>query len=301
MRSPLRDLFDFERPETLGERLFFWLFELFVVLALSGHAWNWAVYLGRLEAPLYPTGLARYLDVSLLMAPGVALAVAAVVTVLLLLGLTHRWPLAYLLALLGLHLLYVSRFSLGKTPHGVHLLGLTLLSLALGSLLFRTPLHRRRAAMGFTFFFVGLSYTLAALSKLVATGPGWADGMHLTLWILEKGTDMMARTGAWTPNPVQQLLLAHPELSTVLLAGALLLELLAFTVWWRPFRLPVLLALVGMHAGIYAAMQISFHFAAIELLLLALPWSRWLDRLLQVQWAARIGRPLLRLAQWCNA
>jgi len=87
----------------------------------------------------------------------------------------------------------------------------------------------------------------------------------------------------------------------VLLAGALLLELLAFTVWWRPFRLPVLLALVGMHAGIYAAMQISFHFAAIELLLLALPWSRWLDRLLQVQWAARIGRPLLRLAQWCNA
>ncbi len=301
MRSPLRDLFDFERPETPGERVFCWLFELFVVLALSGHAWSWAVYLGRMEAPLYPTGLARYLDVSLLMEPGVALGVAAVITVLLLLGLTHRWPPAYLLALLGLHLLYVSRFSLGKTPHGTHLLGLTLLSLALGSLLFRTPLHRRRAAMGFTFFFVGLSYTLAALIKLVATGPGWADGIHLVLWILEKGTDVTARAGIWEPRPVQQLLLAHPTLGTRLLTGSLLLELLAFTVWWQPFRLPILLALVGMHVGIYAVMQISFHFVAIELLLLALPWSSWLNRLLQVQWVARIGRPLLRLTQWCNA
>ncbi|SHK30125.1 hypothetical protein [Rhodothermus profundi] len=301
MKFFLRDLFDFERPETAGERLFFALFEGFVVFTLSGHAWSWALYLGRLETPLYPTGLAHYLDVSWFMQPSVALGLAATVTVLLLLGLTHRWRLAYLLALVGLHLLYVSRFSLGKTPHGTHLLGLTLLSLALGALLFRSASYRRRAALGFTYFFVGLSYTLAGLSKLVATGPGWVDGSHLTLWILEKGVDLTARTGAWEPSFLQQLLLAHPSLSTLLLTSALLLELLAFTVWWRPFRFPVLLALVGMHAGIYATLTISFHFAAAELLLLALPWSRWLDRLLQTRWASRIRWVLARRTQWCNS
>ncbi len=281
MRSLFRDLFDFERPDTPGERLFFWLFELFVVLTLSWHAWKWAVYLGRITAPLYPSGLARYLDVSLLMHPPAALGLAAVVTLLLFLGLIHRWPPAYLLALLGLHLLYVSRFSLGKTPHGTHLLGLTLLSLALGLLLFQTPLYRRRTALGFTYFFVGLSYTLAALSKLVATGPGWANGTHLSLWMLEKGVDVTARAGIWEPTFVQQLLLTHPTLSTALLTGALLLELLAFTVWWRPFRRPVLLGLICMHIGIYVTLQISFHFAVLELLLLALPWSQWFDVLLK--------------------
>ncbi len=299
MRSPLRDLFDFERPDTPGERLFFWLFELFVVLTLSWHAWKWAVYLGRIAAPVYPSGLARYLDVSLLMHPPVALGLAAVVTLLLFLGITRRWPPAYLLALLGLHLLYVSRFSLGKTPHGTHLLGLTLLSLALGALLFQKPFYRRRTALGFTYFFVGLSYTLAALSKLVATGPGWANGTHLSLWMLEKGVDVTARAGIWEPTFVQQLLLTHPTLSTVLLTGALLLELLAFMVWWQPFRRPVLLGLICMHIGIYVTMQISFHFAVLELLLLALPWSQWFDVLLKKTSQLKVFRPLVRLAHWC--
>lgn len=292
MRSPLRDLFDFESPETPGERLFFWLFELFVGIMLSWHAWSWALYLGRIEAISHPTGLAYYLDLSFLLHPAIALGLAAAVTLLLLIGLGHRWPFGYLLALLGLHLLYVSRFSLGKTPHGTHLLGLTLLSLALSALLFRTPFYYHRAALGFTYFFVGLSYTLAALSKLVATGPAWVDGTHLTLWILEKGIDVTARTGVWEPGALQQWLLAHPSLSTYLLAGALLFELLAFMVWWRPFHLPILLGLIGMHIGIYAAMHIAFYVAVLELLLLALPWSRWFDRLLQTRRAAQIRSAL---------
>lgn len=292
MRSPLRDLFDFESPETPGERLFFWLFELFVGIMLSWHAWSWALYLGRIEAISHPTGLAYYLDLSFLLHPAIALGLAAAVTLLLLIGLGHHWPFGYLLALLGLHLLYVSRFSLGKTPHRTHLLGLTLLSLALSALLFRTPFYYHRAALGFTYFFVGLSYTLAALSKLVATGPAWVDGTHLTLWILEKGIDVTARTGVWEPGALQQWLLAHPSLSTYLLAGALLFELLAFMVWWRPFRLPILLGLIGMHIGIYVAMHIAFYVAVLELLLLALPWSRWFDRLLQTRRAAQIRSAL---------
>jgi len=281
MKPGWPDLFDFERPETSGERLFFRLFELFVVSSLLWHAWEWATFLSSLEAPLQPTGLGLYVDLSWMTAAGRWLVV--VLGGLFALGLGRRWRPAYLMALLLLHLLYAARFSLGKTPHGTHLLGLMLLSFGISALLFRDAYAYRRAALGFAYFFIGLSYTLAGISKLVATGPAWVNGLHLQLWTYEKMVDSLALTGSLSINFLQHWVLMQPAWATLLLGGALATELCAIALWWRAFRRPVLFALFVLHAGIYAVLQISFHFAAAVLLLLALPLDKWLDRLLAWQ------------------
>ncbi len=276
----LTDLFDLESPETPGEVLFFRIFELFILGSLLWQAWQWASFLSNFEAPLPPTGLGLYADLSWLASTG--RWSVALLAVLFVLGIVRRWRPAYLIALVLLHLLYAARFSLGKTPHDTHLLGLTLLGFAVSALIFRDAYAYRRAALGFTYFFVGLSYTLAGISKLVATGPAWMNGLHLKLWIYEKMTEHLALNGTWSTNMLQQGLLEHPAWATWLLGGTLLTELCAFVLWRRPFRRPLLIALVAMHVGIYAVLQISFHFAAAELLLLVLPLDLWLNRLLSI-------------------
>lgn len=275
------NLFGYDRPETQGEVLFFRGFELFIVSILALEAWNWGRYARTLTALPVPHGLAAYIDLSLLLQHNLPLVTAALLTVLLLLGYLRKGRWAYAVALLLLHMQFTLRFSLGKVEHGTNLLAMTLLGLSLAMLLFPDALHRRRFTLGFTYFFTGLGYFAAGLTKLIGTGPLWSRGTHLWLWMHEKGIDGLANTGVSQLNGLQGFILSHPHLATLLLTLGLLVELAAVLAWWRRFRLPVLLALVGMHLGAYVTLDILFKWSIAELLLLALPWAAWLNRLLE--------------------
>lgn len=277
MKTLLHNLFDFEREETPGEILFFRIFEGFVVLATLKLAWEWGFYIRRISDVVLPLGIAQYIDVSFLFASGLSLLNAGLITALVGLGFFRVTRYAYLAAFLLLHLQYAARYVLGEIPHSANMLGMTLLGLALAMLCFGAPALRRRFTLGFTYFFVGLGYTVSAFCKLVGTGPLWVDGRHLWLWIHEKAIDVFAKSGALELNWMQELALSDYWIATAFLTIGFLSELSAFLIWWKPFRLPVGLAVIGLHLGIHFVMNILFLLSLIELVLLTFPWARWID------------------------
>lgn len=294
--NPFKHLFDFEREETTGEIVFFKIFELFVAGGTLFLAWTWGQYILRISDVVLPLGIAQYIDVSFLFEHSLSLVNAAVISVLVVLGFFRVTRYAYLGAFLLLHLQYAARYSLGEIPHSANMLGMTLLGVALAMVLFQTALHRRRFTMGFTYFFVGLGYTLAAVSKLVGTGITWPDGRHLWMWINEKSVDVLSKTGTMDMNWLQELALSDYTVATVFLAFGLLTELFAFLMWWRPLRTPVVLAVIGLHIGIDIVMRIFFYLAVIELALLALPWARLIDWALARPAVQRLLRPVERFS-----
>lgn len=276
-RSLTENLFGTDRPETRGERIFFRVFEAVVVGIAVYVAWQWAFYIPRIAELTHPEGIARYVDLSFLLVGGRARLLAGALSGLAVVGFLRLWRGAYLGVFLLLHVQCAARFSLGKIEHGTNFIGMALLALALATLAFRAPGERRRFALGFTVFFVGLSYPLAAFSKLVGTGITWPDGRHLGMWMHEKGIDALAKTGATDLNALQQLTMDHWGLATAFLVGGLLTELSGGLFWWRRFRLPVGLALIGLHVGIDLVMGIRFLFSIVLLVLLTFPWARWVD------------------------
>lgn len=283
MKNPFKDLFDYERPETSGEVLFFRLFELFVLGASIHLAWQWGLYTRRISDMVQPLGIAHYVDVSFLYGSNLPLVNAALLTALLLAGFFRRSRYAYFVAFLLMHLQFVTRFSLGKIPHSSNLVGMTLLGLSLALLLFHDAKHQRRFTFGFTYFFLGLGYTLAAYCKLIGTGIFWPDGRHLWLWLYEKGIDAYAWTGVFDFNGLQDLALSEYTVATLFLTVGLVTEFFAFLMWWRRFRTPLVLGVLGLHVGIYLTMGIMFYLTFYELILLAFPWAVWIDRLLRVK------------------
>lgn len=291
-----KQLFDFDRPETPGEVLFFKLFELFIVYATLNLAWQWGFYTLRISDIVLPLGMARYVDVSFMFGDVLPLVNAALITILAVLGFFRVGRFAYLAAFLLLHLQYAARFSLGEIPHSANMLGMTLLGLALAMAAFDEARPRRRFTMGFTYFFVGLGYTLAAFCKLIATGPSWADGSHLWMWVFEKGVDAYAKTGVFGFNFLQELILGSHLLATVFLTIGLVTEFFAFLMWWPRFRTPVVLGVIALHVGIYVVMNILFIFSMYELIFLAFPWAVWIDRALRHATVRALLRPLQGLS-----
>ncbi len=277
--SLLRNLFDFEREETRGDVLFFRLFELFIVLGTLKLAWDWGLYTLRISDVVLPLGIARYVDVSFMFDSPLPLINAVVISLLMLAGFFRMGRFGYLAAFLLLLLQYAARYSLGEIPHSSNMLGMTLLGLALAILSFRDERHRRRFTLGFAYFYIGLGYTLAGISKLVGTGVTWSDGRHMWMWIYEKSIDSFAKTGVLEFNVFQELLLSEIWISTVFLTMGLMTELGAFLLWWKRFRRPVLAAVIALHLGIYLVMGIFFTLAFWELVLLLLPLPAWLDAL----------------------
>lgn len=294
--NPFKHLFDFDREETTGEIVFFKIFELFVAGGTLFLAWTWGEYILRISDVVLPLGIAQYIDISFLFEHSLSLVNAAVISVLVVLGFFRVTRYAYLGAFLLLHLQYAARYSLGEIPHSANMLGMTLLGVALAMLLFQSSLHRRRFTMGFTYFFVGLGYTLAAISKLVGTGITWPDGRHLWMWINEKSVDVLSKTGTLDLNWLQEWALSDYTVATVFLAFGLLTELFAFLMWWRPLRTPVVLAVIALHVGIDLVMRIFFYLAVIELALLALPWARFIDWALEAPAVQRLLRPVERFS-----
>lgn len=274
------NLFDFDREETAGEVIFFRLFELFVGYFTIRLAWDWGHYITRISDVVLPLGIANYIDVSFMFGNSLPLVNAGLIAALVVVGF-FRWSrYAYLGAFLLLHVQFATRFTLGEIPHSSNVLGMTLLGLALALVFFDDGRFRRRFTMGFTYFFLGLGYTLAAFCKLIGTGITWPDGRHLWMWINEKTIDATAKTGVIEYNWLQELALSDYWVATAMLAGSLIAELCAVLMWWKQFRTPMVLVVIGLHLGIFYIMNIMFMITLLELILLALPWAVWIERML---------------------
>ena len=275
----LQHLFDFESPETSGHRLFFRLFEVFVVFYVVSFSWEWGSYIQRIDSVLLPLGIANYLDVSFMFQDGISLMNAALITGLAAAALIFRSRYAYIAMLLLFHLQYVSRYSLGEISHGSNLIGMSLLVLALGGLFFSRSYEQRRFVLGGMYFFLGLGYTSAGISKLIGTGLDWPRGEHLVLWIAERQVDTISKFGVGDLNGLQNLIVESTGIGTIVLAFGLVAELLGFMMWWPRYRPYILVVLIGMHLGVASSMNILFDVFIYQLLLFVIPWATLYDGL----------------------
>ncbi len=275
-----RELFNFGRPESFGERLHFRIVEAILGGFTIILCWKWGWYIqANISAPLLELGLAQYLDVSFMFDDYLAVGNAGLIAVLVVLGFARAWRPAYALALFLFHLQYVSRYILGEISHGSNLVGMGVFGLGLALLFFSDEKRRRRFTLGFLYFFIGLGYTSSAFCKLVGTGLHWANGHHLWMWIAERRVDVMAKFGMFDPNMLQELILSDATWGTLVLAFGHLAEFLAVLMWWRRFRRPILFLLLTMHIGIIVTMNIVFWWTTALLILLAFPWDVLIDRI----------------------
>ncbi len=275
-----RELFDFEREETQGELVFFKLFELFIIGSTIHMAWDWGFYILRISDLVLPLGIANYVDVSVFFGNGSSLVIAGLISIFCLLGFFRINKYSYLVAFLLLHLQFATRYTLGEIPHSSNVVGMTLLGFATAMVVFSDSRVRRRFTMGYTYFFVGLGYTMAAICKLIGTGIFWSDGRHLWIWIHEKAVDAMGYTGLLDYNFLQEFALSSFSFATLILTFGLLSEFFAWVMWWRKPRMLVVLAVLALHMGIYLVMNIMFWHTFFELILLAFPFAKWIDMFL---------------------
>src|SRR5699024_2236045 len=128
-----RQLWEPTRQETQGDRLFFRIFELFVIGYVIGMAWEWALYMDTYVKVVLPLGLANYIDISFLFDHSLALLNAALISVLVILSYFRKgFKWQYLLALLLFHLQHVARYSQGDIDHSSNLIGMALLCFGIG-------------------------------------------------------------------------------------------------------------------------------------------------------------------------
>ena len=279
MRALLKNLFYFEREESLGVQLFLRFFELFTVTYTIVYAWSWGLFILRISDVVLPLGMANYMPMDLIFDYNLSLVNAVLITLLGGIAFFYRkYSWLYLVAFLLLHIQYVSRFSIGEIPHSSNLLGFSLLGLGLGFTFFKEKTKALSFAYGFLIFFLGLAYTSAGISKMIGTGITWVDGNHLWLWIAEKSVDILAGYGEFNYSFVQELALSSRFIATVILSVGLLTELTAFLVWWKKLRPYIITMLIGMHLGIYYSMNIWFLSYMIELVIIGYPWYTLINK-----------------------
>lgn len=277
----LKNLFEFEAPDSFGTKLQLRAFELFTVVYTLIYSWEWALYVPRLSDVVLPLGLANYINVEIFFGDLATVNAVAITLFTVIPLLTKRLRWLYTLGFLLFHVQYVVRFSQGEIPHSANLVGFSLMGLGLGGLFIKDMKKALPFAFGFTVFFAGLGYTSAAISKLVATGPAWVDGSHLWLWIGEKSIDILSMTGSFQLNWLQELALSSWFLATLILLFGLLAELSGFLLWWKRFRAYVVTALIAMHIGIDLAMNIFFKTFTIELIIIGYPWNKYFNYLVE--------------------
>lgn len=278
-KSIKRGLFEPEREITPGEKWFFKLFEVFVIVYTVSYVWDWAGYTQlRNNEVVLPLGLANYFDVSLFFDHHLALINAGIVTVLVLFCFFRMGPKWLYMVVLGLfHLQYVIRFSQGEIPHSQNLIGMSVFCFAIGAWFFPGENRMPRFVMGAIIFFIGLGYTSAFFSKLIGTGIHWYDGRHLWLWISEKSIDILSREGIYQPNFLQQMALNSTAVASVILLVGWFTELIGFTMWWQKLRPYTTTLLLGMHIGITLTMNIRFDAFVMQLILVGYPWYKLID------------------------
>src|SRR5699024_5821183 len=194
----ITQLFQTDKEKTPGELWYFKILELFITAYVIKYAWQWANYIPRNTDVVLPLGIAHYVDISFMFGEIIPMINAVLITVLSLLSffrIQFRWQ--YFVVLILLHFQFAARYSQGEIPHSMNMVGMSLLALGLAHILFTKPWHISRFTFGSIYFFVGLSYFSAGVSKIIGTGLNWFDGRHLWLWIGEKGTDILSRTGTF--------------------------------------------------------------------------------------------------------
>lgn len=274
-----KELFQPDREETEGEIIFFRLFELFVMSYVIKLSWEWGAYMLRSSEVVLPLGMANYIDVTFMFDHSISLINAAIITAIVLVAFFRmggRWM--YFIGMLLFHMQYVGRFSQGEIPHSANLIGMSLFCFGLGFIFFNETVKKRRFILGTIIFFTGLGYTSAAFAKMIGTGIFWADGNHLWLWIAEKKTDILSRTGTYEYNFLQQLALSSRAAATAILAIGWLTELSGVLIWWRSLRPYVITGIIMMHIGITLSMNIRFDAFIYELILIGYPWATLIDR-----------------------
>lgn len=274
-------LFRFDRTQTTGELLHFKLFELYMVSHIIWTVWYWGLYTMRITDVVLPLGIANYIDITFMFGNWLPLINASLISILVALTwfrITPSWTC--MAALVLMHFQYAARYSLGEISHGAHMTAMTLLCFALGLLFFSTPKERMRFIMGAVFFFVGLSYVSAGVSKLIGTGPLWVDGRHLWLWMGEKGIDILSREGTFSYNWLQELAWSSRGMATLILLTGLLIELGGFFFWFEKTRPYIATLLIGMHIGIMISMNIRFDASIAQLIVIGYPWTLLFDYML---------------------
>lgn len=280
MQKLLKNLFEFDNPESIGVRLYLRFFELFIATYTLIYAWKWGFYILRISDVVLPLGMANHMDISIFFGNNLALVSAAIMSLLVFVAFfTTRYKWLYIIAALLLHLQYVTRFSLGEIPHSSNLVGFGMLGLGLAFCFIKDRWKGLSFAYGFLIFFIGLGYTSAAFCKLVATGITWSDGNHLWLWIAEKTTDVLSANGSFRYTWMQELALQSHLVATLLLTGGILTEFFAFLLWWKKTRPIITTMIIGMHIGIFYAMNIWFMSYMIGLPLIGYHWYKILNRL----------------------
>lgn len=259
--------------------LHFRLFQVLVAGWSIYYAWYWGLYALRNREVVLPLGAAHYLPVDVFFAWPWPLILAVLICVSALFALIHyRTRFAWLVLILLLHLLYVIRFSQGEIPHSSNLIGMSALALGIGQLVSPASRRQERLTLRITLFFIGLGYVTASVSKMIGTGPMWAHGDHLTLWIAEKSVDILSREGQWAANPLQQLALSSTGAATMILLFGWIAEASGFLFWFTRTRPFIAVVLIAMHLGITMSMNIRFDSFVSVLLLLGFPWAAWACR-----------------------
>lgn len=294
----LTNLFRFQKEESRGEVLFYRIFEFFIIVFVLRYAWEWASYIPKLGEVILPLGLANYMDVSFMFTGYYSFINAGLITLFLLLAFIRKFKFSYLMVISLFHLQYVARFSQGEISHGSNMVGMCIFIFAVGFLAFNKPHIRRKFNMGMIYFYIGLSYTSAAFSKLIGTGPYWVDGRHLWLWIGERSTDVLSQHGAFELNFLQEWIIQYHWLATLILIFGLTVEFFGFLFWFRKFRPYIGTFIIGMHFGIEYTMNITFSTYVYVLILASYPWAKWFDMIIK-RWDKK--REIDKMIKFLNA
>ena len=281
MNNFFANLFGFHENETPGQALHFKLFELYMVYHAIWTVWYWGRYTLRISDVVLPLGIAQYIDITFMYGNNLPLFNAAIISALLVLAFFRMVPsFTYMIALVLMHIQYVARFSLGEISHGAHLTAMTLLIFALGVWFFRDQVQQRKFIFASAFFYVGLSYVSAGVSKLIGTGPWWIDGHHLWIWMSEKSIDILSREGSFSYNWLQELAWISRPVATLILLSGLMIELFGAGLWFTKTRWISTTLIIGMHLGIMMTMNIRFDASIAQMLVIGYAWGWLFDRYL---------------------
>ena len=271
------NLFDYKTQETRGDFYAFKFFELVVLWHTLQFAWEWGFYIQTIGDIVLPLGIAQHIDISFMFDHQISLINAGIMTIAGLAGFFRLNRYSYAICLLAFHLHYVSRYCLGEISHGSNLTGMGIFILALSQINFGNTANSRVFAIGAAHFFFGLGYTSAGICKLIGTGVFWVDGSHLWLWIGERSVDVLSIFGSFEFNLLQDWIMANHTFATMVLIFGILSELCAFLIWFRVTRIWSMFAVLGMHFGIHASMNILFHENMLIFFAIMYPWGRFID------------------------
>lgn len=242
-----------------------------------------------------PNGIANWVDLTFLAAPGVypgvQIAVGAALVVYAA-GFALPFVLPFLLVC---HVMVRTLFnSQGWIHHGVQMVSLVLLAQTVIVLTFAIHRWRKGRAPGagagrgvasYALFYSQMAvislYVVSVVSKVDRSDWQWfAKSHYIGLHVVKAERDRYhAALEPPEPGdvPAARLMLAHPNLTRLFLGAGVALEFLAFlALRGRLWALAIGLGMIGFHRCIAALMTIHFHFNELLLLIFLVNAPYWI-------------------------